>query len=336
MLLPALLLSSLSTVHAADITDQPEFLKGNAGLFTHFNGQWFGLEEAGEDVGGLAHQANTIGFRAEFGAAPGTSVFIELSGRSKDEFSYTDPRSMGWDPSNDAGSMVNGQLIEGGVDPVSGSGFQGVWLGIRGTPFSQTRGAIATWLIEGALRTPDSTNIYSGDGGGEGGMALRLANVFSTSRGGTHPYISAVYTNNKPFYTTATAEVEEIQVDPTNSIRMVAGAEFDTWIDAATGRDLSLEGRVFFGYNSPSINPSGLFLPSVLPGTEQTAVTTAEYSSFGAGFGLHYRPIRELQVDLNLDVAWPTSHRLEHPYPVMTSLSSSMLSAGLAVTYLYN
>jgi hypothetical protein len=334
MFLPLLLLSPLSTAQAADITDQPDFLKGNASLVTHFSSQSFGLDEAGEDVGGLSTQAQNIGFRAEFGAGPGTSVFLEFSTSTKHEFSYTDPRSMGWNPNNDEGSLAKGQPIAEGVDPITGSGFQGVWMGVRGTPISQARGARATWLIEGALRTPDATNIYTGDGAGEGGLGLRLANVFSTSRGGTHPYISAIYTNNKAF-TASPNGAAEVELDPANTIDMVAGAEFDTWADVATGRALSLEGRVFFGYNSPGIIPSGLLLAQVLPGTENNGITTAEYSAFGAGFGLHYRPIREIKIDLNVDLAWPTPHRLEHPYPVSTSLDSRMVKAGLAITYLY-
>jgi hypothetical protein len=334
MLFSLLILSPLSVANAADITNQPEALKADVSLRTDFRRQNFGLDEQNENVGGVTVDEQRVGLRAEVGLVTGVSAFLALSGSTNQEFRYTAPRTMGWDPKADEGSLRNGEPIEGGVEPVTGSGMLGVWMGLRGTPFSETRGAKMTWLLEGALRTPDGTNIYNGTGAGDGGMALRLASVFSTSRGITHPYISAVFTNNKAFTTTLDGDTE-VEFKPANHVDMTAGAEFDTWTDSATGRALSLEGRMFFGYTSPASVPSGLFLAEVLPGTENTAATSAEYSSFGTGFGLHYRPIREMKIDMNVDIAWPTPHRLEQSYPVTSSIRSSILSAGLSVTYLY-
>ena len=92
---------------------------------------------------------------------------------------------------------------------------------------------------------------------------------------------------------------------------------------------------MFFGYTSPATIPSGFLITDVIAGTENTAVSTAEYSRFGAGFALHYRPIREMEINAGIDLAWPTPHRLEHTYPVTTSLGSKLISAGLQVTYFY-
>jgi hypothetical protein len=334
MILSLLLLNPMSVANAADITNQPDALKADVSLTTDFRRQNFGLDEQGEDVGGVTINQQQVGLRAEVGLVTGVSAFLAFSGSTGHEFQYTNPRTMGWDPKADEGSLRNGLPVEDGVDAVTGSGMLGVWMGLRGTPFSENRGAKTTWLLEGALRTPDGTNIYNGTGAGDGGSALRLASIFSTTRGITHPYISAVFTNSKAFSTTLEGDTE-IEFKPANTIDMTAGAEFDTWGDAATGRSLSLEGRMFFNYTAPALIPTGLYLAEVLPGTENSPITSAEYSSFGTGFALHYRPIREMQIDMNVDIAWPTPHRLEHPYPVTTSIGSSLLSAGLSVTYLY-
>jgi hypothetical protein len=329
MLLSLLILNPLSVAHAANALDQPEALKANVSLFTDFQRAQFGLDEAGDVFGQVQLQDHRMGLRVEAGIITGVSAFLSFAGSTNNAISYVDPRTMGWDPTEDEGSLANGLPIEDGVEPVSGSGLRGVWLGVRGTPFSQTRGAKANWLIEGALRTADKNHLY-----GAGGKALRLDNLFSTTRGGTHPYIRATYTTEQAFSTTPNGG-SEIEVDPANRIDMVTGATFDTWADPAMGRSLRLEGRMFFGYTSPGTIPSGLLLPAVIPGTENTEVSTAEYSSFGAGFALHFRPMRELLIDAGIDLAWPTPHRLEHAYPVTTSLGSSLLSAALEVTYFY-
>lgn len=333
IMLSLLLLAPLSAATAADISEQPEFLKGDVGLVYAFQGTNYGLSESAESVGTVTSQAHQMGLRAEFGVAPGTSAFLHLSGSPSTRIGYEDPRTMGWNPKEDEGSLLNGLPIEDGLDPYSGGGFEGVWLGVRGTPFAQDRGARATWLIEGAIRTPDGSNLYTRDGSGDGSTALRLSNVFATSRGGSHPYIAATYTSTRPY---STEEMEEEEVfDPSNSIDMVSGIEFDVWQDLSTGRHISLEGRVFFGYNSPATIPSGLFLPSVLPGTENDPVTSAEYSEFGVGFGAHWKPIAEMKVDFSLDLGWPTPHRIESSYPVYSAFNSRSIAAGLSISYLY-
>jgi len=332
MLLSLLILNPISVAHATNALDQPEALKANVSLFTDFQRARFGLDESGEIVGGVQVQDQRIGLRTEMGITTGLSAFLAFSGSTNNAISYVDPRTMGWNPNEDEGSLQNGLPIEGGVDAITTSGLRGVWMGVRGTPFSQLRGAKADWLIEGALRTADKNQLYSENDAG--GMALRLDNTFSTSRGVTHPYIRATYTNEKAYLATPSGG-SEIEIDPANSIDMIAGAEFDSWADPSRGRSLRLEGRIFFGYTSPATIPSGFLLPNVITGTENTAISTAEYSRFGTGFAVHYRPMREMEINAEIDLAWPTPHRLEHAYPVTTSLGSSLLSAGLEDTYFY-
>jgi len=333
MLFPLLVLT-IPSAQAADLTDQPERLKGDASIGYSFEQNSLGLSESGEDVGGVQSGAHLLEIRAEMGVAPGLSVFLQFDSGLSQTVSYSDPRSMGWNPQEDQGSALNGTAIEEGVETLNGKGFEGVWLGARGTPFSETRGARATWLIEMALRTANKTNFYTQDGSGDGGGIFHIDNVFATTRGSTHPYIQASYTRRGGFGENPD-DAEANLYDPADSIRMTAGAEFDTWSDIANARALSLEGRLFFAYQSPTILPSGIFLAEVLPGTENTPVTRSEYSSFGLGFGLHWTPIAELEVDFSLDLGWPTPHRLEHPYPVYSSFQSGAVHTGLALTYRY-
>lgn len=322
-----------AATHAADLVEQPEFLKADVGLFYAFDGTNLGLTESGEALGRVQHATHRMGLRGEMGVAPGTSVFLQFTGSPSNTIGFTEPRTMGWDPKEDQGSLLNGLPIEEGLDPYSAGGFESVWLGVRGTPFSETREAKATWLIEGALRTPDKTNLYTGDGSGDGALALRLSNVFATTRGLTHPYIAAHYTATRAYSVDGMEEGEGF--DPSDRIHLVAGAEFDVWEKPATGQMVSVEGAAFFAYNSPAIVPSGLYLPSVLPGTEMSPTTATEYSEFGAGFGVHWMPIREMKVDFNMNLAWPTPHRVESSYPVYSAFRSRSLGVGLAISYLY-
>ena len=333
MLFPLLVLTTPSA-QAADLTDLPAQLTGDATIGYSFDQNSLGLVESGEDVGGTQSATHLLEIRAEMGVATGLSVYLQFDSGLGQTVSYSDPRSMGWNPQEDQGSLLNGTAIEDGVDALSGSGFEGVWLGARGTPFSEERGARATWLIEMAIRTANKTNFYTQDGSGVGGGIFHIDNVFATTRGSTHPYIQASYTRRGGFGENPD-DSEASLYDPSDSIRMTAGAEFDTWADIANARELSLEGRMFFAYQSPAILPSGIFLPEVLPGTENTPVTRSEYSSFGLGFGLHWTPMAELEVDFNLDLGWPTPHRLEHPYPVYSRFKSGIVQTGLALTYRY-
>ena len=333
MLFPLLVLTT-ATAHAADLTDQPDRLTGDVTIGYSFDQQSLGLVEDEEDVGGTQASSHLLEFRAEMGVAPGVSVFLQFDSGLSQTVSYTDARSMGWNPQDDQGSLLNGTPIESGVDPLTGSGFEGVWVGARGTPFSEKRGARATWLIEMALRTANKTNFYTQNGSGDGGGIFHVDNVFATTRGSTHPYIQASYTRRGGFGE-STDDSETPLYDPADSLRMTAGAEFDTWSDLANARALSLEGRMFFAYRSPTVLPSGIFLAEVLPGTDSTPVTRSEHSSFGLGFSLHWTPIAEMEVDFNLDLGWPTPHRIEHPYPVYSSFQSGVVQTGLALTYRY-
>jgi hypothetical protein len=334
MLSSILLLGQLAPAAAADVTEQPEFLKGEASLVYAYDGRFYGLEEDNEDVGGVANRAHGLALRAEMGVWHGVSAYLQFQGNTGQSISYSDPRSMGWNPKEDEGSLLNGLPIEEGVNPVEGSGFEGVWLGVRGSPIHQKRGALASWIVETAIKTPDSSNVINRTGSGEGGLHLRFANVFSTSRGPTHPYVSAAYTRTGPFEVQLDGSAP-MEANPSDRIDFTAGAEFDTWSDPANSRHLSLEGRVFFGYSSPAVLPSGLFLADVLPGTENEAVTLGESARFGAGFGAHLVPLPEMKIDIHLDAAWPTPHRIEHPYPISTTLNSKEFVIGLAVSYLY-
>jgi hypothetical protein len=314
---------------AAEVTTIPPFLRADIQVQYDLGLETGHLDQDEQTVGQRLIMAHDLVYEVAFGAAPGVAVFTTLPQNVATNVTYPSANAMIYDPSAQAGTMI-------GTDPldptptVTGSGFEGAWFGIRGTPFSEafpTRGNRATWLVEGAFQAPDATNFWTaGDGkrgGGPGGSAWLLRTAFSTTRGVSQPYVDFSYLARNTFETDlydpdGTLLASAVTLNPGNVAQVLAGTELVASDNKEAHRRVAFDLRLGFSYHSWRTIQSGVLLPSILEGSEAVAVTEGEFSTVGAGFGFYYQAFEYLQFNLRGDASYVTPHNIEHPYPIFT------------------
>jgi hypothetical protein len=225
--------------------------------------------------------------------------------------------------------MISTDLIEVPAS-ISGSGLEGVWLGIRGTPFSEAfkrRKNMATWLLEGAWQSADETNFWTvangQRGGGPGGSAWRVRSAFSTTHGISNPYLDFTWTTRRPFRADLTALDgsllgTRVELNPADEISVLAGTELCAHDNPAAHTRFLIDLRLGYAYHSWRTMQSGLLLPSILSSSEGLAVTESEYQSWSGGLGFIWQTFQYMQLNLRGEASYLTPHRIEHPYPVRT------------------
>ncbi len=340
----ASLLVALAPAFAASVTDMPPMLRGDVTVGYTFDTLRGSLQESGEDgkveVAQRSLDAHLLTYRADFSAGPGVGVYVELPHWAKQDVSVTGATQMVYDPSTDSGTYSGtNALADGSV--AKGSGVGGAWIGVRGTPWSEQfkdRNRV-TWLLEGAVRTPDSTNFWGGKerGAGPGGLGWRLHSAFSHQRGASSPYFAVTWTQNRPlevdtFRADGAPLATAVTVDPADTLRLRIGTENTASQQADTGAELRFDLHLTVDYASPSTVPSGVFLPSVLDTTAGTAVQHAERLAAGAGLGVTWRPMRNAELRVYGDAGTQLAQRQEHPYTVRTGGDTLVASVGTALT----
>lgn len=324
---------------AAEVTDIPPWLRGDFSLgytFSHTGGS---LVEGNTSVGTRNMESHQISYEMAFAPGPGVAVFFELPHTAAQRISFPTASEMIYDPSTEAGSMVGTTPME--TSPVyEGSGLGGLWMGVRGTPFSEafeSRGNLATWLVEGAWQTADPTNFWAvsdGErGNGPGGSAFRLRMGFSTNHKPAQPYIAATFTRRNPFETDIYDEngavmVPGVTFNPPSDILVRTGVELTAFSNPEAQSFFNFDLRLAYGYTTWQTVQSGVLLPSVLVSSQQIAVTESEYSSGSAGLGLYLRPFRYMQINVWGDAWYTAPHQIEHPYPVFTGTDTIRADIG--------
>lgn len=336
----------LNLAHAANVTEIPPFLRGDVSVGYRFDMLSGSLEEHGAvdvEVGQRTISDHMLSYRAEFGAGPGVAVFFELPHWVSSTVGYGSLGTMVYDPATGAGTYQGTNPGEAG-DRIQGSGLGGVWIGVRGTPFSEafeTRKNRATWLLEGALRTGDSSNLWTiageSRGAGTGGTAFRLHSAFSTTFRSTQPWVSGTFvTEGKRtvdvYGDAGTLLASGIEVDPASTLELRTGVEVLAAENEAAGSQLSFDLHMGVAYGSWQTLPSGFYLPEVLDTSEGRAIQQAEQLEGGGGLAIYWRPMTYMQVDLYGDAAWHLPQRIEHPYPVYTGDDTFRVVAGSRLT----
>jgi hypothetical protein len=233
---------------------------------------------------------------------------------------------------------------------IKGSGVGGVWIGAKGTPFSEAftrRKNPFTWLLEGAVRTPNETNQLvvvtpntegglSTHGAGPGGVGLRVASTTSARRGRTEPYLRLAYEENLPHEIDVMADTGEVlarnvTVDPANRLDAVVGAELIAGENEQSGARTAFDLHLGAGWQSYQDIPTGLELPAVLI-PDAGVVQQAEAMELGGGLGIDVRFMRYLEWDLYGDVRYHFPQRIESPYPVYTGGDTLHIAAGTRLT----
>jgi len=325
-----LTLTLLASAQAAEVTDIPPFLRGDIRIAYEGVVSQGPLLEDEYEVGRLYEQTHRIDYSAYFGAAPGVAVYVTLPSYVAERVSFADATEMIYEPTLEEGTLLGAPLLA--ESPIHhGKGLGGTWLGLQGTPFSESlfpgRGHRATWLIDFGYRFLDRTNFWSLDpitelrGGGPGGPATRLRTAFSTRYGVANPYMQFIYQHegwiDVDLYTVEgqAGEVGAI-IWPKSWAQVLTGTELVAWEDDVKGARYAVDLRFGWGYRSWSEVPSGIYLPSVLNSTDGTLVVRGEHSVFQAGLGLYIQPFKYMKIDIISDVGFSSPHRLEHPYDI--------------------
>ena len=322
-----MLLMAIALAGAAEVTEVPEFLQGDAVVGYHAELQRYSLKEGSTAVGLTTQERHLLSVEAVVGA-PYSAAFVRVPYAVRDRIAYPDTRKMIYDPLDEAGSLAASETQETPREALEGRGLEGIWIGARGVPFAETRGDQITWLIEAAYRTGDRTNLWTEAGGlrgsGVGAPALQLRTAFSAQRSSHRPYLEAtllrsgsiaVELQDSHGQTVGTASVA-----PASSAAALVGVEVLTR-ETGTGW-FALDFRTRVAYNSWSELPSGTYLPDVLPDTDGLLVTRSEYTTFSAGMGFHWQLFKYLRLGVNADLDVNTPYRLEHPYPIYAGADS--------------
>ncbi len=342
-----MLLALVGMAHGAEVTKLPPFLRGDLEVSYQMALTGGTLSEGDVDVARSNYEEHRIHYGGAFGVAPGAAVFVEMPSYLRARQSYADANEMIFDPNTEQGSMATGSTLEGET-VIEGEGFGGVWIGARGTPFSEQWtgwGNRATWLLEVAVQTADSTDWWStseeGRGAGPGGPSVKLRTAFSKDTGTVEPWFNATADLRSWNYVTLQdTDGENVndawqeahdgavpKVYPSKTMGADVGIEITTSESAERASRSAIDLHLGFDYHTWADVPSGLYLPDVLPSSQGTLVTQSEYMTAGAGLGIYFQVMDYLKFDLAADVDYVTPHRLEHPYQVSTGADTIALGA---------
>ncbi len=326
--------------HAAEITSLPPWLRGDIELGYAFDRVGGSLYEGDTRVGSRTWEEHALTYSGTFSAGPGVAVFFELPQYLSTRLAFPEANSMVYDPSQGSGTMVDTETLEG-LEPIKGAGVDGLWLGIKGTPFSEdfeSRGNRATWLIEGALQTRSQNDLYTitdeGDrGGGLGGGGLRLGMAFSTTHHISQPYMAVRYTRTRDLDVSFYDEDGSVLVsgaiaEPADRVDIRAGTEIIAHDNPESSSRFSIDLRLGFGYRTWQSMPSGLYLPSVLTSSRDIPVTESEHTWVSGGVGFYHQAFEYMQWKLVADATYLSPHRVEHPYSIDTGTDTLGITVG--------
>lgn len=346
---PALALLLLANrAQAADATEVAPWLKGDVDLRYDLAAERVHLNEDNTAVGSRVTADNTVTIAGDFTVAPGLALYFALPIEST-KITYADTYEMLIDPNSDSGTMV-GASAQDPAPEVTGGGLSGVWIGLMGTPFSETlfanRGDKATWLADIGVRLPDGSNFWTYNqngvrGSGPGAFAFRFRTAFSTRIRFSEPYVSASLTRSGRLNmelrdeTGAVISDGTVVVRPSNEAALRAGIEVIPIEKGEVGSRFTLDFHTDFAYHSWQEIPSGTYLPSVLDASRASVATQGDTSSVKGGLTFKYRVFEYVQLDLGGDVGVLMPYQVEHFYPVDTGMDSLIygVHAGLRFRY---
>lgn len=341
-MLSALLLLPLAAPAAwsADATELAPWLRGDVVIDYRFSAENARLLEGDELVGRRNIQDSLLTLGGTFSFAPGAALFFELPYYSGTKISYSDAQDMALDPNTGAGTMVDTETLDPQPE-VYGKGLGGTWIGLRGTPFSETlfprRGDKVTWLLEAGYRFKDTTSFYTTTagtrGGGPGSAAFRLASSFSTTIRNNQPYLTLSMTRSVPVRDLENTGLQEDQIIQTAStLDMLAGTEIVALARDDSGARFAVDLHGGFGLVSWQDVPSGTWLPSSLDASSTLTATQGEHSYLNGGLGLKYRVFEWAQLDVGGEVGTVMPYQVEHFYPISTGMGTLAWSVDTRLT----
>ena len=341
----------LAAAQAATVTDLPPFLRGDVTVSYTFDrlggslSQHAELGTSDQEVAQRSVNAHVMHYGAAFGVAPGAALFVDVPHTVYQSVEAQQWSKMVYDPATETGSYL-GTATEEDVTVARGNGIGGVWIGAKGTPFSElftSRRNRATLLLDFAVRTPNDNNWFaikeaSTTGGlgtrgvGPGGVGIQVGGTASTTQGKVEPYLSFAYVDNLPVTVNITKDDgtplwNNCTIDPANTVDASFGAEFVAGQNENSGSRTAFDLHLATHWERYSETPTGLELPGVLQ-PEAGLVQKAEALEMGGGLGVDLRFMKYLELDLFGNALYRLPQRLESPYPVYTGDDTLHVLAG--------
>ncbi len=323
-----MLLTAIALAGAAEVTEVPDFLQGDALVAYGVDLQRYALKEGTDAVGLTTEEHHVLSLEAVVGA-PYSAVFVRLPYGLRHRVAYPDTRKMIYDPIEEEGSLASSEPQATPRDAIEGRGIEGIWIGARGVPFSETRGNQSTWVVELAYRFGDRTSIWTVDdagvrGSGVGAPALQVRTAFSGQRSSHRPYLEATLLQTGSIAVdlqdSSGTSVGQAYVAPASQAAVLAGVEVLTR-ETGTGW-FALDFRTRFAYSSYAELPSGFYLSDVLADTDGLLVTRSEHLTMSGGMGFRWQLFKYLRLGLGAELDVHTPYRIEHPYPIKAGWDS--------------
>ncbi len=327
-----------SVAHGAAVTDLPPQLRGD--IATSYRATIIpdSLEQDGVTVGERRTIDHSLAYTGRVGLTDFFAIELQLPHTASHEIRFSNSNEMIYDPLTETGTMRGTGTVADSA--VKGSGAGGARLRVMGTPFSETvfadRGDQITWKLVLGVQFADKSSFWTTDGGqrgaGPASPAFELESFWSTQHEHSAPYVGVSWRRRNP------TSSGPVAVKDPSDVLFTTGLEIHIWEDPSwadglgTEVDLDLSGQ--FGYHSYGDGVSGILLPSVLPISDQTAMTESETSSIWGHIDLRWRAARYVDWSLNGSMGGVLGHRLEHHYPIRTSTTGKMgWALGTEVTF---
>ena len=316
---------------AAEVTELPPRFRGDVEIDYRYGREHSFLYEGTESVGSATATDHVLHYAATFAVWDGIAVWVDVPQYASQQIAYADTHLMAFDPNEGTGTMV-GTDADPAPPTVEGAGPGGTWIGVQGTPFSQTlfprRGDRMTMLLELGYRFADRTNFYTttdqgSRGGGPGSAAWRASAAFSTTHRSTDPYMKFTYEHDQAIVQdvkdeTGAVLASDATVNPADHLEALIGAEVRTYEDETSGAALDLDFFLRAGYSTWQDVPSGIYLPSVIASSDGQAVTQSDMLYARGGVGLDWQVFEYLEWDVAGEAGTRSGHRLEYPYDIST------------------
>ena len=306
----------------------PKELQGTLGLTYAGFSEHGNLVEDEVVVGKRRVLRHDLDWKLEFAPLNGFAAVIGLSQTPVLQYSYPESRSMLYEPVNGGGTYLLDDQTQDAT--VRGSGLNGVWFGAAFSPFNERydRGQKSTWRLDIAMRTgSQNKNLWvardGSRGSAPGGTALKFAGAVSQDLGVGNPWAHTQYIKENGFTADLVDEngntwAKKVDLQPASELEVRAGVAVMAFEEPAQQTEFAMDLWLGFGYRTWEDVSSGVYLPSVLDGGKQIAMTTGDYTYAMAGINADYQINEYVRARTGPDFRFHTPFTPEHAYEVVT------------------
>ncbi len=319
------------TALSAEVTEMPKELRGIGSLTYGAFAEWGALSEEGVKVGKRRISRHDLHYALQFAPINGAAIVLDIDHTPSLRYTFPESNVMLIEPVEGGGTYIGGEQVSD-TPTVKAGGLNGIWIGAAFQPFSESYEQYdqqSTWRLDIAFRTGSSNrNLWTAPNGSRGaapgGSALKLAGAVSTEMGIGNPYVSTTWVKENKVTVDLTDEdgvthATDVELNPASTIDFRGGIEVIGYRDASRETRAAVDFFLGMGYRSWEDIASGVYLPDVLPGSRQIAVTASEQINMMAGINVDYHVNDKVRARTGPDFRFHTPFRPEHVYNTQTT-----------------